>query len=351
MATAKKLPSGNWRVQVYDYTDGNEKKHYRSFTGPTKKAAELLAAQYNASPKKGYMDMTVKEAIDRYITAKTGVLSPASIRGYRQMQKTRYRAIEKFSIYKLTTEDLQKFVSSLTGKLSAKTISNTYGLLSSTLTMFRPEAYFRVTLPKKMKRRKDAPSSDQVAEIFGAASASLKICIALAAFGSLRRGEVCAIKYGDITGNLIYVHADIVPDENHHFIYKEMPKTSDSVRLVRMPDEVIEMIGKGDPDEFVYKSTPDTLTRSFIKLRDRLGHHDIRFHDLRRYYASIGAVLGIPDNYLSDFGGWRRGSGVMKEVYQGVIESEKDKYQSQMADHFSRIISHEMSHENEKSPD
>lgn len=42
MAKAKKLPSGKWRTQVYDYTevlpDGKKKKHMRSFTADTKKS-------------------------------------------------------------------------------------------------------------------------------------------------------------------------------------------------------------------------------------------------------------------------------------------------------------------------
>ena len=35
MAKPKKMPSGKWRVRVYDYTDSDNKKHYRSFTAPT----------------------------------------------------------------------------------------------------------------------------------------------------------------------------------------------------------------------------------------------------------------------------------------------------------------------------
>ena len=46
MASAKKLPSGSWRVRVYDYTDANGKKHYESFTASTKKEAEAMAAQF-----------------------------------------------------------------------------------------------------------------------------------------------------------------------------------------------------------------------------------------------------------------------------------------------------------------
>ena len=37
MATAKKLPSGKYRVRSYSHTDSNGKKIYKSFTAATKK--------------------------------------------------------------------------------------------------------------------------------------------------------------------------------------------------------------------------------------------------------------------------------------------------------------------------
>ena len=46
MAKAKKLPSGSWRAQAYDYTDDSGKRHYKSFTAPTRKEAEFMAAEY-----------------------------------------------------------------------------------------------------------------------------------------------------------------------------------------------------------------------------------------------------------------------------------------------------------------
>ena len=56
MATAKKLPSGSWRCRVYDYTDENGKKHYKSFTSDNpkpagKREAEAAAAAYAVSKK------------------------------------------------------------------------------------------------------------------------------------------------------------------------------------------------------------------------------------------------------------------------------------------------------------
>lgn len=84
MAKAKKLPSGSWRVQVFSYKDATGKNHYESFTAPTKAEAEMIAAEFKASKdRKSKHDLTVEEAVNGYIQAKDGVLSPTTIREYR----------------------------------------------------------------------------------------------------------------------------------------------------------------------------------------------------------------------------------------------------------------------------
>ena len=46
MATAKKLPSGEWRIQKYIGKDDNGKRIYKYFTASTKKEVEYLAAEF-----------------------------------------------------------------------------------------------------------------------------------------------------------------------------------------------------------------------------------------------------------------------------------------------------------------
>ena len=340
MATAKKMPSGKWRVLVFDRIGDDGKRKYKSFTADTKNEAELQAKLYLNDPnRKTRKDsLTVKDAIDRYIASKEGVLSPSTIYGYRRMQRNRYGNIENKKVFALTSEDMQQFISETATEKSAKYTANVYGLLSSSVAMFRPDAVFRITLPKRTSKRQIAPSDDDVKTLFQSADSDMRICIALAAFCSMRRGEVCALKYGDITGDAIYIHADMVTDNSNVYHYKDMPKTSESVRTVHAPQQVIDLIGEGDPNEFVINKPPYAVTKGFIKLRNDLGIN-IRFHDLRHYYASIGAVLGIPDIYVSDFGGWRRGSPVLKSTYQNALQDASEVYANTMKKHFNSIIS------------
>ena len=67
MATPKKLPSGNWRVRVYDYTDESNVRHYRSFTAATKKECSYMAAEFS---QKFYL--TVRSGVIRH-SAKTTI--------------------------------------------------------------------------------------------------------------------------------------------------------------------------------------------------------------------------------------------------------------------------------------
>lgn len=343
MATAKKLPSGSWRVQVFTHTDADGRKHKKSFTAPTKREAEILAAQYRSQCTNVNEDRkTVRQAIDGYIKAKEGVLSPSTIRGYVRMIR-RYDPIGRMKLSKFNNEQAQLFISDLSVRLSPKTVHNIWGLLISAVSMYCPDKRIKVTLPKIQKRNAVSPSDDDVQKVFRAASRKMKVCIALAAFGSLRRGEVAALKYGDIDGNVVHVHADYVKDVRGEWIYKTT-KTPDSVRaVVVLPDEIIDLIGTGKRDDFIVSWTPDSITKRFIDLKKSVGVEGIRFHDLRMYFASIGVVLGIPDNYIADFGGWRHGSRVMKSVYQNKIVPASVLFAEKMKRHFSDVISEKSS--------
>lgn len=339
---AKKLPSGSYNARVYDYTDSKGKKHYQSFTAPTKREAERMATEW-ASHKDTITrsDITVIEAIDGFISSREKILSPSTIRVYRYLQETYYDKIANKKIQKLSTLDLQNFVSELSSNVSPKSVSNIYGLLSSSLALYMPDKVFRVSLPKKIKKNKVSPSDEDVGRLFEVSSDTMKKCICLAAFGSLRRGEICSLVYGDLNGCDLYVHSDMVQAQDRSWVVKETPKTSDSIRHVLLPQAVVDLLGSGAPNERIIDCLPSTITKEFTKFRNK-ANVKVCFHDLRHYYASIGAAIGIPDVYLADFGGWATSSKVMKDVYQNKIVPLSEAYAKKMADHFDDILKKSM---------
>ena len=290
MATAKRLPSGAYRVRVYSHSK-NGKKVYESFTAPTKREAEMMAAAWaNKKDRRKQSDMTIGEAIAGYIRAKEGVLSPSTIRGYDRMRRNNYSSIENMRLKKVSSEDLQLFVSDCSKKLSPKSVRNIFALLTAAIALYEPDLTFRVTLPTKINKRPVSPSDKDIQALFKAASPTMKKCIALAAFGGLRRGEICAIEYTDINNGILHVYRDMIQDKVGKWIIKDIPKNSDGIRDVKLPKKVLTLLGDGTGAIITYKN-PNSINHTFEKLRNRL-NIQIRFHDLRHYYASIGAVLG-----------------------------------------------------------
>ena len=334
MPKSKKLKSGSWNVTVFSHMEGGKRK-YASFTAPTKSEALLMAAEFKAGKKrKAQCDLTVGEAIDGYIRAKDGVLSPSTIRGYDKMRRNNYGSIEKKKIRSLTSEDVQLFISDLATKHSARTVSNVYGLLRPAVALYDPEKSFRVTLPAKTKKRPVSASSEDVAALLQEASPAVKIRVGLAICG-IRRGEMCALCYEDITDGVAHIHRDMVESKDNKWILKDIPKTSGSDRFVKLPPAVLDLIGTGSGR--IVKCKPPAVTASFIRLRNRCGV-DKRLHDMRGFFASSAAILGIPKIYLADMGGWERDSRVIEAVYQGNMDKMTELYSDQMASYLDNIV-------------
>lgn len=337
MAKAKKLPSGMWRVLAYSHTDGDGKRHYESFTAPTKAEAEMQAAAFQSQKhRKTKNDMTVGDAIDGYIKAKEAVLSASTIREYKRMQKSEFCDIMRKRLKKLTSEDMQLFISDLSRRVSPKTVRNRYALLKSAIGLYAPDLVFRVTLPAKKVYRPSSPSDEAVRALFNAAGDKLRPGIALAMCG-LRRGEIMALKYEDIQDNIAHIHADMVLNYDKEWEYKELPKTDGSDRFVKLPPFVLDLLGEGEGFIITWYN-PNSFGAAFRRLNEKLGY-SFHIHEMRRYYASAGVVIGVPDIYMADMGGWRHTSKVMKEVYQNKITSMADYYANKMNEHLEGIVS------------
>lgn len=74
----------------------------------------------------------------------------------------------------------------------------------------------------------------------------------------------------------------------------------------------------------------------------------ITFHDLRHVNASVMHLLGIPDKYAMERGGWKT-EKTMKAVYQNVFSDERLKVDKKVNTYFEDIvegaeISHKISH-------
>ena len=240
MASAKKLPSGSWRALVYDGKGEDGKRKYQSFTAATKKQAEYLAAEYIAKKRVKTESMTVGEAIDRYIDAKSNVLSPTTIYNYQKMRKNNLQSLMPIRIDRLTREQVQIAVNQESATHSAKTVINAHGLLSAALAMHNPDFILRTTLPKKVKKlKKELPTSEEVMQAVHGNAAELPILLALCL--CLRMSEVRGIRKSAVHGNYLSIERVIV-DVNREHIDGILEKIDGEYRLFEVKNGEVGLV-------------------------------------------------------------------------------------------------------------
>lgn len=347
MATAKKLKSGSWRVLAYDYTDSSGKRHYKSFTAATKRQAELEAARYCASDHKhsAKADITFGEAVDQYIDQRSAVLSPSTIREYKGTARRYFGSLNDQYIEKITQRDIQQLVNELSKMLSPKSVSNVHGLISAVLAAYRPDFALHTALPKKIPPDLYIPSEGEIkrllAEIQGTV---MELPVLLAAFGPMRRGEICALRKENISGNIVHVCENMVQREDKTWVIKA-PKSYAGDRYIDYPDFVAAKWGDIGCGRLV-DMNPMMVTHRFEHNLQHAGLPHFRFHDLRHYSASIQHALGIPDAYIMQRGGWNSDS-VLKQVYRHALE-DKTKEMNVKINGYFESMQHEMQHEKKK---
>ena len=337
MANAQKLPSGSWRTQASKVING--KKVVKSFTvhprdcgGDNKKAkkmSEHLASEWQLSHEESKANgLNVHDAIQAYINDRINILSPATIRGYRLILAS-FEPMWNIYISDIDTPMIQRYINDWSMELKTKTIKNRVTLLLSALDYHKINTKFKVKYKENNSEKVDSPDIEDVKMLIENANDTMKAIIMLAAFGTLRRGEIAGLKQKDISRDMrtVHVHADMVLDENNKWVYKPFPKTKDSTRVINLPKFVIDFLPVSDnPDAFLFDLTPTAMTDRFRRLADKL-QLDFTLHSLRHYSATFRTDLGIPKKYVQEVGGWVEGNNaVFDKVYDDTIESSRRKY-------------------------
>lgn len=332
--SAKRLPSGAWRVQVM--VDGSR----ISVTDPDPKVAQAKAAALKAKlteASKAPTHLTVGAAIDRYIENKSGVLSPSTIAGYKRIRSNSLASLADVQLSTLTQAKVQHAISELSRTKSPKTVRNAHGLLSAVLAEYRPEFTLRTTLPQKKRYEVHIPTDSETGAIMKAAHGTpLELPVLLAVWLGLRASEICGITWDCIQGNTLHVKQAKVAGEDGPTL--KTTKTFSGDRYLRLPQPIVELIqAQPQIDEFVVHLTGQAIYKRFVRLCKSAGLPHFRFHDLRHANASVMLALGVPDKYAMERMGHAT-PNMLKTTYQHTMRSRQEEIADQVDAHFAAIL-------------
>ena len=336
MATAKKLPSGRWRVQTFDHGQ----RH--SFTADTKKEAERLAAIGIAEDRdKAKRGMTLAEALAGYIeTCKAQGYSPSTIREYTARSRNSYPVIAAKRLDRLTVQDVQAQLDSrINAGKSAKTVRNDWFLLRAVLTFYAPSLDLRrIRIARRQKREKLLFRESWAADILRIARATwgeddyYLYCL-FTIFAGLRPSESYALRWPDISSTAmigldgirsgtISVHAAEVRGVDGYI--RKPPKTAAGNRLLTVPWAMIEEIQRVKPRKGnrILDMKPSVINWRWIRTKKLLGlPEDMRFYDLRHFYATAVANSGASEEELAA----RMGHSTSAFSHQVYVELFEDR--------------------------
>lgn len=262
--------------------------------------------------------MTFAEAAEAYILAKNNILSPCTVRSYRNIIKNLPDSFKSSGIADIAALDVQKLVNSLSEKLSPKTIQNYSSFIMSVLKACDIDIK-SPRLPQKLKHDVYIPSEDDVRRIFEAADGTeYAVPFRLAALG-LRRSEICALGVDDLDGDMLHINKALVPNSSGEYVIKTT-KTTESTRDIPLPHQLAEQIRE---QGYIFKGNPNSITKALYRMQDSLGIRHFSVHKLRHFFASF--MHGkFTDAQIQAMGGWKTDI-VLRRIYTHALDEDKAK--------------------------
>jgi len=331
----RRQSSGRWFIylrigdQKVSITENSEKACIRA---AQLAKAEILAGKRFEKPD----ETTLAQALEKYIASRTKVLSPATIRGYRMIQSSRFLEAQT---QPLSSLDWQRVVNDEAPACSAKTLKNAWGLISAAVlaqTGQRP----RVSLPQVVRHEHPFLTPDQINRFIAQVHGDPVEIPALLGLCSLRCSEVLGLqwKHVDLDAGVIRVRGAMVRDENGVMVRKDTNKNTSSNRDVPilMPQlkTALQAAPPHKPEDPVVTYTARGLLARVNTVCRHAGVPEVGMHGLRHSFASLAYHLNIPYKVTMQIAGWSD-DATMRRIYTHVARSSITDAASSLSAFFS----------------
>ena len=334
----RQLSSGKWFIQL---RVGGQSAPITEDTPELCRAKARAIKAGMLELKRKPEDLTLTKAIDNYIDARKGIVSPSTIASYKKIQRLRFQSLMPAKLETITTVKLQKAVQAEVKKgLSAKTIKDAYCFIKTVLVDNRVDLdYDHIPLPPVQPSPFSVLTPDEISVLIKAVRGTpCEIEILLALWLGLRRSEIIALERKDFNfeQKTVTISKAIVRDENNLMVDKGT-KCAASARVVSCPDYILDKV-KPLKDGRIYTNDPGYILKELHRICEANGLPPVRLHDLRHVNASIMLMLNTPDKYAMERGGWSS-KKTMTGRYQHTYDSEAQRVDTAINTYFKDLLS------------
>lgn len=271
-------------------------------------------------------DITLAEAITKYINSKTNRLSPKSKEQYEYIRDNRFASLMPLKLSQIDNakidaafdEELAK-PSRKGGTLSRKTVNDALLLVKSVLKTYHKS--LEVTT-KQAEVQQSFHFMLPIDKIYGAVKGTdIELPVMLAMWLSLTASEIRGLtKSKSIRDGKLYI-VETVVDVKGKAVRKQGAKEEKRPRAFNIPPYLQALIDNVDGD-IIEPRSAHALNQRFQRVLVSNGLQPMRFHDLRHLNASLMADNHIPTPVAQQRGGWKTDS-TMKRVYTHAFDESR----------------------------
>lgn len=232
--------------------------------------------------------------------------------------------------------------------LSAKTVSDTLSIIRNILKFAIKKGMYvpcdgssiqikQISMPMRVLSRTE---QEQLCKYVLEGKELCNIGILVCLFTGLRVGEICALRWEDISFSeqTIYVHQTLQRIQNKSGngsktkIIVTTPKSTCSIRIIPIPKELIEILSAYRKFPYGYVLTndeskfiePRTMQNKFKKALKSSGIEPVNFHAIRHTFATRCVELGFDVKSLSEILGHATVNITMNRYVHPTLELKKE---------------------------
>lgn len=317
-----KTEKGLWRQKI----TVNGKPKY--FSAKTKRDLLVKIAMFeNSPPAKG---LPLNELADEWLEDAEQRLTYNTLKGYRAAYNKIVADWQDTPVQKISPQDVVIWLKKY-DNMAQKTITNLLLVLRLIIDFgcVRYNLQFnpcdRIKAPKgKGKKTRDFPTPEDIQIVNDSVGLPFGLFMYTILYTGMRRGEACALRWGDIDWNNNRIHITRSSYWDHHIRYDKAPKSDAGVRDVPLMDSLAKVLKKhkGKKDELVFGDLKEyELTRGVERYIKETGL-SCTPHGLRHGFASILFKQGLDIKTIQYVLGHAQSSTTM-EIYVHLLEQDK----------------------------